>query len=199
MKEITLPLENTFSFTMDLHNPPLEGSIEVDGKLIIPLGNFDFAKDAKIIEMARLNGGKILYAATSIEKKLEEVILLYFFGVLKKPNSKRDFFANEVLKASDLTFSYKKELVHKILNESKIINGKKKDNLQRGLKEIMKWRNAFAHGTLQYDKPSGCFIRYYSSGNKILNLEDKFWDLVESTFVECDKILKLVIQKLGEG
>jgi hypothetical protein len=59
----------------------------------------------------RLNGGKILYAATSLEKKLEEVILLYFFGILKEPNPKRDFFANEVLKASDLTFSYKKELV----------------------------------------------------------------------------------------
>ncbi len=184
---------------MDLHNLPRENAIEVNGKLIIPFGTVDFGKEGKILETARLNGGKILYAATSLEKKLEEVILLYFFGILKEPNPKRDFFANEVLKASDLTFSYKKELVHKILNESKIINGKGKDSLQKGLKEIMKWRNAFAHGTLQHDNISGCFIRYYSSGNKVLKLSDDFWESVESTFKECHEILGSAIKKLSEG
>jgi len=128
--------------------------------------------------------------------------LLFFF--ISVPPSVACFLAitsteRYAYSSSSTTFGYSPELVHKILNESKIINGKGKDSLQKGLKEIMKWRNAFAHGTLQHDNISGCFIRYYSSGNKVLKLSDDFWESVESTFKECHEILGSAIKKLSEG
>jgi hypothetical protein len=70
------------------------------------------------------------------------------------------------------------------------LEGGKKNLSQSGLKKIMDWRNAFAHGKLQHDNKSGCFVRYHSGEQKKLFLTDEYWNEVERVFTESSELLK---------
>jgi len=198
MKTINLPYYRTFAQVVDKQNLTDDKIKEIDGERTIQFGQIDLAEKDKLLETAKDNGGKILYSTTSLEKKLEDIIGIFFFGKNPVTIEKVKFFNNEFLKDSRLTFSFKKELVQKILNNSKLISGKDKNRIQKNLKGIMDWRNAFAHGTLHYNNISGCVIQYYSSGNQTLVLDDAYWDLVEKTFIETDSIADRIIQNLNK-
>ena len=54
------------SFDMQtLSKTPAE---EHNGILVVPIGSIDVGEKGKEIEIVRINGGKILYATTTIEK-----------------------------------------------------------------------------------------------------------------------------------
>lgn len=189
MKEIDLPVTTTYSITVDTHNMsdmPIE---DIAGKKMVSLGTIDIGEKSNDIIIARNNGGKILYATTSIEQKLERIISHYIFGLFLGPHPERSFFENEILGSSNIGFNFKKELVKKLINSEKLLEGKNKHKLERKLADIMMWRNAFAHGKLQYDNVQGCFLKYYSNGHKQMMLDDQFWDVTVQTFEESDKIL----------
>ena len=151
---------------------------------------------AKEIEVARENGAQVVYATTSIEQRLEEIILTYFFGPFVNPDDRRDFFIHNVLQSSSLQYSFKKELVSKIIEQCSLLEGKVKSKLQDNLKKIMVWRNAFAHGRLEYDNRLGCCLRYYMGTPQVLTLDDEYWSTVETQFKETDEILSELHKKL---
>lgn len=185
MKSIKLPVTETFSITMDMKE---SSNHESEG--IIELGSVYTSDVQKNNEQARINGGKVLYATTLIEQELESILLRYFVGEYQPSDNRRNLFSTEILQSSALSFNAKKELLKKIINKEKILKGKEKDSLQKYLKNIMEWRNAFAHGKIQYDNKKGCFLKYYSGGNKTLELSDHFLTFLEETFVKTDKQLK---------
>jgi hypothetical protein len=196
MKEISLPIHQSFSLTVDTHAIDASKAIEVDGKLIVPLGKMDFGEKMPTIEIVRTNGAKILYATTSIEKQIEQIFLQYLFGKQSGPNDKLDFFKNELLQSATLTFSFKKNLFQKLINKTELLKGKSRAKLQKNLSSIMNWRNAFAHGSLHYDNLSGYTLHYYSSENKTLKIDDKFWTSVEKCFTDTSALLNTVLQQL---
>lgn len=198
MKEIELPVTTTFSFTIDTHALYNQTPQEIDGRLMVPLGTIDMADKAKDIEVVRRNGGKILYATTSIEKKLEQIISGYMFGLFLREHPERSFFENEILGSSNIGFSFKKELVKTLVNQNQFLKGKDKHELERKLSDIVKWRNAFAHGSLQYDNVHGNFLNYYSNGHKKIMLNDSFWDEVIQTFTECEKTLNDLCNQISQ-
>ena len=190
MKEISLPITQTFSLTIDTYNIDISKAVDMgDGRLLVPLGNIVDEGISLIAETARKNGGKVLYATTSIEQKLEAILLEYFMGPFVKHEERRVMFEREILQSSALSYSAKKELVAKLVNDGQLLSGGKKNVLQSHLKKIMEWRNAFAHGKIKHDNRAGCFISYYSGQPKQLSLTDEFWDEVEKCFKECDVLL----------
>jgi flagellar biosynthesis protein FlhA len=78
------------------------------------------------------------------------------------------------------------------------LTGKKKNALQDYLAKITEWRNAFAHGKVQHNSQSGCFISYYSGNQKTLRLTDDYWDNVERVFRGCDGLIDEVTRKVQE-
>jgi len=194
MKEINLPITQTFSMSVDLRKAKVaEGP---NGEPIIPIGHIDFGEKSKVLEFARKNGGQILYAATSIEKQINSILLLYFMGPFIGPDDRRDIFENEVLGSNAMTFQFKKEMVKKLIEKENLLPGKHKNNLQTSMKKIQDWRNAFAHGTLQYDTMHKCIINFYSGKKTFLKLNEEFWNSVEKSFKETSEYLKRALSNL---
>jgi len=167
-----------------------------NGQLMAPLGEMVNESISAITEKARSNGGKVLYATTSIEQQLEGLLLRYFMGPFVQHEQRRVLFEREILQSSALSYNSKKELISKIVKEDALLKGEKKNKLQSSLKKIMEWRNAFAHGKIQHDNMQGCFITYYSGGSKQLKLTDEFWSDLEAVFKECSELVKEAGEKL---
>jgi len=197
MREINLPMTQTYSITIDMAKLDPSKAIDMgDGRRAVPLGNIVDPQIGAVVDTARKNGGKILYATTSIEQTLESILLEYFMGPFVGHNDKRVMFEHEVLQSSALSYRAKKDLVIKVIHADNLLKGDQKNAVQKHLKTIMEWRNAFAHGKIQHDTKTGCFVRYYSGGAKTITLNEQYWDEVESTFRECVNLLKETVQQL---
>lgn len=170
-----------------------------DGKTALNFGAIDFGEQGKVVQIARQNGGQILYATTSIEQDIENILLNYFMGPFTPLNSKRELFEREVLQSSALSYRDKKDLLSKVINESAALTGKKKNKLQSQLKKIMEWRNAFAHGKIEHDMNKGCLVRYYSGEIRELVLSDDKLCEIEQTFNECREHLMAVLTKVSSN
>ena len=193
-------MTQTFSLTIDLRNIDISKAIDAgDGKLMVPLGTVSNEEMGKTVDMVRKNGGKILYATTSIEQRMESFLLEYFMGPFSGHSDRRVMFEREILQSSALGYSTKKNLVSKLVNELDLLAGKEKNTLGGALKKIMEWRNAFAHGKIQHDSSAGCFMKYYSGEPRTLALTDEYWEEVEVTFKECDALLISAQTKLSAG
>ncbi|MDZ7804943.1 hypothetical protein [Thiohalophilus sp.] len=92
MKEIKLPISQSYSLTVDLNKLDAEQAEDVDGMKQVYLGNIASPEKAQEIEMAGLNGGKVLYATTSIEKLIERLLVLYFLGPFQAHDDRRALF-----------------------------------------------------------------------------------------------------------
>jgi hypothetical protein len=187
----------TFSLTIDPQMLDLSKAVDIgNGRRRVSLGTLVDAQITATVETARKNGGKIVYATTSIEQTLESILLEYFMGPFVEHDERRVMFEHEVLQSSALSYRAKKELVIKIINNDNLLKGNKKDAVQKHLKKIMEWRNAFAHGKIQHDTKMGCFVRYYSGEIKTITLNEHYWDEVEKSFQECVELLKETVQQL---
>ena len=197
MREINLPITQTVSITINPQEFDLSKAVDVGGGRLQspPVTIFD-SQIGEAMETARRNGGKILYATTSIEQTLESILLNYFMGPFIEHEDRRVMFEHEVLQSSTLTFRPKKDLAIKIIHKDNLVEGTKKNAIQKHLKNIMEWRNAFAHGKIQHDTKMGCFVRYYSGDTKTMTLDDQYWNDVEKTFQECVALLKEAEQQL---
>ncbi len=199
MREINLPITQTYSITIDREKLDLSKAVDAgDGRRTINLGIVVDGTITAKVEVARKNGGKILYATTSVEQTIESLLLNYFMGPFVDHEDRRELFEHEVLQSSALSFRAKKDLVIKVIHNENLLKGSSKDAAQKHLKNIMEWRNAFAHGNMQHDTAKGCFICHYSGGPKTLVLDAKYWDEVEKTFKECVELLKEALQQLAK-
>jgi hypothetical protein len=104
MKEIVLPITQTYSITFDAAMFDPSKAVDMgNGRRAIPLGNVVDADIIATVETARRNGGKILYATTSIEQTLESILLKYFMGPFVGHDERRVMFEHEVLQSSALS------------------------------------------------------------------------------------------------
>ena len=197
MIDIKLPITQTVSLTIDTHNLDLSNATVMEnGEVAVPLGHVINDNISASMEKARINGGKVLYATTSIEHQLEGLLLSYFMGPFVQHEQRRVLFEREILQSSALSYNSKKELASKIVNENELLKGKMKNKLQGYLKKIMEWRNAFAHGKVQHNNKSGCLIKYYSGGPKKISLTDEFWLELERIFKECSELVNEASKKM---
>ena len=189
MREIKLPASNTVRFTFSGADLSSSGIIMPDSHTHKSLGGME-GDDYKNFDIARKNGGVVLWSTVCLEQTIERIILNYFIGPFYGPNTKRQQFENEVLKSSSFQLSFKKQLIHKISESVTALSGKEQSKLQGLLKKIMLWRNAFAHGSLTLDVKTGVELNYYSGGNQSICLSNDYWDAVEDSFNKCTELLK---------
>ena len=179
---------------IELKNP-------ITGEIIV---ESDVVEGDNELTQARKNGSQVIYATIVIENKLNDIIANYLFSE-HTPNSKRDFFINEILCTSHITFAAKKALALRIVDDLKFFgNASSRDkrrknkanternNLNKLLKDTMIYRNAFAHGKLKYEAPRGCVLHYYSGEQKKLVLDDVFWMKIEKAYASIDDFLRKI-------
>lgn len=196
MRKISLPAFNTVSFNYSAEDVEAIGVTLAEGFQAVPMGSIG-PQEWEELKVARENGNTLIWATICLEKRLDRVVCNYFFGPIVGPNEKRQLFENEVIQSSSFTFHFKKHLIHQISDELQVPNGKGRSKLQGGLKRIMGWRNAFAHGSMRLDAKRGVILSYYSGQNKKEYLNDEYWEKVELTFVECDELIKTLEKATG--
>ncbi len=195
MKEIKLPVSRCIvSQVIDLQ----EALPELAAGKVVSFGTIDFSH-SKELDQARLNGGKIIWCAICLEKKLEGIISTYMFPPSVPPNDKgRSFFLNRILSSDLFSYSAKKGLVVTIVNQDDLLQGRDKDRLSRLLKEVMDYRNAFAHGDIIYHADNGCMLRCWQGGPKTSILDDEYWDQVEDCFITTHDLVDQIGSSLRD-
>jgi len=198
LKKINLRISQTYSTSLDLTAIPKQNVVQREGHLEIHFPQMDFGAANQILQTVRENGSLVVYAATSIERQIDEILLNYFFGSTTKPNSRRDYFLQNILQSDALTYSFRRNLLTKVVNLQDLLTGDQKNILDLNLKNIMTWRNAFAHGTIHYDATLGARIIYFSGSPRTQELSDEFWDQVESCYRETNKLLTSILETLSK-
>lgn len=196
MKEIELPSVPELMVSMNKETMNPEPSYDQDGTPWFSSGKIDFGETNDLLSVVKSNGAKILYATTWLESRLEEILIQFFMGEDEFSSDRSYFFKHEVLESSSFSFSFKKEACIKIVNKLGLLKGKNKDKFTKLLKNIMLWRNAFAHGTLSYDGAKGCFIDFYKGGQQRLHLNDEFWVECEKTYTDAHECINKVVKQL---
>ena len=145
------------------------------------------------LQAAQANGQKIISATLGIELQLETIITYRVFG---KFGPEVSFFNNHILTADWFAFSSKRKLVLAIVNEGNYLKGVDKNLFDKLLRDVMSYRNAFAHGAI-VEKSDGTYISYFENTQQEKLLSDYYWTQVESTFQEALEKLMIVQKRMG--
>jgi hypothetical protein len=147
----------------------------------------------KNLQAAQANGQKIISATLGIEVQLETIITYHVFG---KFGPEVAFFSNHILAADWFSFSSKRKLVLTIVKERNCLKGENKNRFEKLLRDIMSYRNAFAHGAI-VEKSDGTYISYFENTQQERLLSDDYWTQVENIFQEALEKLMLVQKRMG--
>jgi hypothetical protein len=157
----------------------------------IPLSSIDIGTSGKDLNQARVNGGMVIWSATCIETKLESLIIRFAFSSEDTQNQKgRQFFENKIVKSDHLSYAAKKGLVVNIVNSESLLKGRDKDDLEKSLKDVMDFRNSFAHGDVVFEEDKGCLLNYWRGGPKRDILTEEYWNNLESIFKRADELVE---------
>ncbi len=127
----------------------------------------------------------------TIEERIIEAVSKFLFSDSKE---KREFFSGEIIESSEFSFSLKRRVFTRMLEQFELMQDDKIKQLKANLNKLMLWRNAFAHGKVLHDHHDGYVLQYYSGGHKELVLDDEFFEKAEEIFRECLYVCNGVIQ-----
>lgn len=198
MKELNLPITQKFATRAVDMREALNDL--VSGKISrIPLGSIDFGTSGKELNQARSNGGMVIWSATCLEEKLDSIIVRFVFSFEIGQNQRgRQFFTSRIIKSDYLSFAAKKSLIIDIMQSESLLNGRDKADLEKTLKGVMDFRNAFAHGEVTYEEGKGCVLSYWRGGPKMDVLTEEYWEKLENTFKRADELVDQAFAKLSE-
>lgn len=130
----------------------------------------------------RQESGRIISAASAIERVVAEIISDTMF---KEVLEHREIILGSFLSSDWCSFSAKRKLLNVALELFHLTDKKVKKNIYDNLGKVMKYRNAFAHGTLGLN--SETFqqeLHYFDEEPKISALDDEYFLKLEKTFKE---------------
>jgi hypothetical protein len=197
MKELNLPITQRFATrTVDMDEALKDlASGKIDR---IPLGTIDVGVSGKELNHARSNGGMVIWSATCLEEKLDSLIIQFVFSSDDSRNQRgKQFFMSKIIKSDYLSYVAKKSIVVDIVNNESLLEGREKHRLEKALKDVMDFRNAFAHGDVTFEEDNGCVLSYWRGGPKRDILSEEYWDRLEDTFKSADRLLEQAFAKLG--
>jgi len=188
MKKIDLPITQSFaSRPIDMHQA--RADLESGNATQILISTIDFGECSKIMEQARINGGKVIWSTTCLEQKLEHIITQFLFPESSEVKSiRKRFFSHKIMSTNSFSFSSKKVCVSEILNEAERINGKTKDLFAQSVKKVMDYRNAFAHGELSHEDGKGCILEHWIGQAQRDVLDDDYWDKLTEWFSKAHEV-----------
>ena len=170
MKELSFPKTVTLRLKVD-HLGPLH--------LDHPT---DLSEEMAVIEK---NGSEILSAMVVIEERIIDAVSKILFGETGGKGNFKDFFVGEIIGTSDFSFSFKRRVFTRLLEQFELMEKDEVKALKADLNRLMIWRNAFAHGQVLHDQHDGYVLQYYNGGKKEQVLDDKFFETVDSTVRNC--------------
>ncbi|MEQ8246014.1 hypothetical protein [Fulvivirga sp.] len=172
MKKLKIPT----SFTIELED---DQEHEVD---II-----EYQERMSIVSYNKL---QIIDNALNIENELERIISFYFFGRDHKNKEQAKVFETQILFSNWCSFESKRKLVMFILEKQSLFdNNKSKDEFDKSLRKIMKYRNAFTHGKVKYLRER-VKLSWYEGVKPIDEfLTDEFLAKIETDFLKCFKLV----------
>ena len=196
MKQLNLPITRRFATrTVNMHEALKDlASGKIDK---IPLGTIDFGTSGKDLNQARVNGGMVIWSATCIEEKLDSLIIRFVFSSEDTQNQKgMQFFASRIVKSDHLSYAAKKGLVVDIVNSESLLKGRDKADLEKSLKDVMDFRNAFAHGDVAFEEGKGCVLSYWRGSPNRDILNEEYWNKLESIFKRADQLVEKAFSNL---
>ena len=138
----------------------------------------ELTEDLAIIEDNKI---EVLSSSLGIETMLEEVITSFLF---RSSEAGRLFFRNTILEAGFFTFHKKWQIANEIftgLEENGVLTRAERKETMRQLSDVIKYRNAFAHGELRM-APDGVYLQYFRKELRKDRLDDNYWKELETIF-----------------
>lgn len=140
---------------------------------------------------------KIFESFASTEHIIVEIIAYYFYGINSNENKEFKSRFNSLILASDwCSFSSKRKLMMHIINDKNLLDGKEKENYDKLLRNIMSYRNAFAHGEMSTDGRI-VKLRYYESTPRKITIDQNYLDKIENDLNDCFEKTFELAQRIG--
>jgi len=138
-------------------------------------------------------GMAVVKSTLAIESLLNWFLRLSLF---REIDEDAEFVCGHLLESSHLSFSSKRKLFSAILERDSLLSGKEKQNIEKQLSFVERYRNAFAHGSISavHDK---FILKYFSSTHHEENLDDDFWLKIETSFNQASNTIQALNVQLS--
>lgn len=152
------------------------------------------------LETAKYNGGMFIWGASEVEKEMNQVIALSIVppdaGGWITPAG--GFFRQHFLEASHLEFSAKLKIIEALIEERLPMSNSQRKEFSEKLRRVQRYRNAFAHGKLEYNSQDGCILTFHEGVHKREVVDDVFIAKLEALQAEALGALNPVKSKMQE-
>lgn len=115
---------------------------------------------------------KVISSVLAIESLIDDALKMSLFREVKND---LDFVAGNILGSDWCTFAAKRKLLNTVLDKYQLITGNDRNELDNKLSKAMKYRNAFAHGSITY-MDDRIWLSYFESKQVRLELNEEYWD-----------------------
>jgi hypothetical protein len=137
----------------------------------------------ELMEPVRENRFQILTCAAAIEALWEAAIQIYLFQG-SSARAKSDFFREHILLTSWFSLEAKRQLMEEIVRQSEIETEQWRKAYLERLREVVRYRNTFTHGTFSTDGET-IVLRWFSGGPQRKLLSDDWLTKIETSLREC--------------
>lgn len=165
----------------------------VGGQVHVSTTGTNLTEAMSLLKEARRNKAKVLDGALTIENHLAAILGYYFFG---PSHERKATFEALVLSSDWCSFAAKRKLIAHIIEEQRLLSGKKKTDCEKLLRRVMSFRNAFAHGTLSSDDKA-VWLSYFESAPRKQELTDAFLSEVETILSQAYDVVFDLELKIG--
>ena len=143
----------------------------------------------------RRDSGRIISAASAIDQVIAEIIANTIFREVREH---RELVLGSILSSDWCSFAAKRKLLKLAIETFSLIEGKKKNQLDKNLLNVMHYRNAFAHGTLGHNFNTLIQeLHYFESKPQTATLNDVYFEKLQKVFLDAWETLQ-EIQKTIE-
>jgi hypothetical protein len=122
------------------------------------------------------NAREVIFSAATIERILKDYVTNFFVT----DDGKKELFRGVVILSDSFSFRHVTRAVREIL-ESKGVEAKQVEELEKLLFKVMDYRNALTHGH-PFQKHDKFVCQYYKSKQREDEINDAYWEAVENTF-----------------
>jgi hypothetical protein len=143
------------------------------------------------IQQANKNRSEVILSTLVIEGLLDTLISKKIAPSTKDAEA---FLSGYLLKSDIITFASKRKLALQIIRGDSLLDPDDIESFSTLLRDIMTWRNAFAHGEIVQIGSDTC-IEYAQVGPQKIVLSDAYWTKVESTFSKVFSLFLLIDHK----
>lgn len=91
----------------------------------------------------------------------------------------------------------KRKLLLIAIDKFSLLKGEQKSALEQGLKKVMQYRNAFAHGTLAHNGQAQ-ELHFFEGGPQKSTLDDAYFEKVENVFLAAWELLGQIQEKIKQ-